>query len=222
MMKRTGLTFLAAMGLYVAALVLPREAPDDLVTLPLDLAGIEEVVVVSPSGVGILFVSAASPQLEYPVGKDHQVTVTREGRRLRIVSDSKQYQALSIRLAPTVRRLVAPEAMIVAKVGLEALAIETTGELRWDGDVASLSINDATPCPGSCVSQLDIRSGRIGHLSVTSRFSQVSLAHVDTISRTTLTLGREARFSIDQASRIPDITLLPHPADPPAPEAKIP
>lgn len=238
MMKRTGFTFLAAMGLYFAALVLPREAPDNQVTLPLDLTGIEEVEVISPSGVGILFASAASPQLQYPVGTKHHVTVTRDGRRMRIVSDVDRYQALDIRLTPAVRKLVVPSAMIRASTGLEALDIESSGGLRWEGDATTLSINDVTPpwpagsagesptgeaaCAPNCGSHLEIGAGRIDHLLVTTAASRVSLTQVDTIARTTLSLGHDARFSIEQASRIPDITLLPHPADAKAPEDKIP
>lgn len=242
MMKRTSLTFLAAIGLYVAALVLPRDMPDTVVTVALDLAGVEEVEVVSPSGVGILFESAASPQLQYPVGSGHEVTVTRDGRRLRIVSNVRSYQALDIRLTPGVRRLVVPDAMIGTQVALDALAIDIAGDLRWEGGVGQLSINDVSPgrdrvtaakpaggsphresvCAPHCGLNLVIASGRIGRLSVTTPGSRVSLADVDAIARTTLMLGPEARFSIEQASRIPDITLLPYPAQDPATEAKKP
>lgn len=231
MMKRTSLTFLAAVGLYLAALVLPREAPEETVLLPLDLVGIDEVEVVSPVNVGIIFTRSASPQLQYPVGKGHRVTVTREGRRLRIVSNVEGYQGLGLRLAPGLRKLVVPGAEIDAEVRLDSLAIESSGGLLWSGDAARLRVVDTSralseeesrACAQYCDDALKIQEGRIGDLSVSTRRSSVLLTEVDTIDRTTLTLGKGATFSIEQASRMPDITLLPYPAQAQAPEATKP
>ena len=52
--------------------------------------------------------------------------------------------------------------------------------------------------------------------------ADVSIRQQGGLGRITLTLGQRARYSIGSASRIPDITLLPHPADAQAPEAKQP
>lgn len=238
MMKRTRLAFLAALGLYLAAIVLPREQPVDHVTAALDMDGIVEVDVDAASAVDILFTNAAPPRLRYPVGDDHHVTVTRQGGRLRITSDVAGYQALEIRLPATVRKLVVTDASIDADVALDTLVIEAGDDLRWTGDVGKLTVVDgftqvepptspagavpAAECAPHCGLSLSFEEGKIGELAVTTRHSSVVLASVDTIGRTTLTLGKGAHFSLSGATRIPDITLLPHPAEPQAPEAKTP
>lgn len=238
MMKRTRLAFLAALGLYLAATVLPREQPVDHVTVALDMDGIVEVDVDAASAVDILFTNAAPPRLRYPVGDDHHVTVTRQGGRLRITSDVAGYQALKIRLPATVRKLVVTDATIDADIALDTLVIEAGDDLRWSGDVGKLTVIDgftqaepltppagaapAAECAPYCGLSLAFEEGKIGELAVTTRHSAVALANVDTIGRTTLTLGKGAQFSLSGATRIPDITLLPHPAEPQAPEAKSP
>ena len=231
MMKRTSFTFLAAVGLYLAALVLPREAPEDTVFVPMDMAGIDEVEVVAPFSVSVLITRAGSPQLAYPVGEGHLVTVTREGRRLRIVSNIESYRALDLRLAPGVRKLVIPGADISADARLDTLVIESSGGLQWSGDVAKLRIVDSSPplpgeearaCARFCGDELRIEEGRIGELSVSTPRSSVLLSEMDSIGRTTLALGKHATFSIEQASRMPDITLRPYPPQAQAPEAKKP
>lgn len=238
MMKRTRLAFLAALGLYLAATVLPREEPVDHVTVALDLHGIVEVDVDADSGVDILFTHAAPPRLRYPVGADHHVTVTRQGDRLRITSDVTRYQALEIRLPATVRKLAVTDATIDADIALDTLLIEARDDLRWSGDVGKLTVVDgfvpaelpvapagASPvaeCAPYCGLRLEFVEGDIGELAVTTRYSSVNLSGVDSVRRTTLTLGKGANFSLSGATRIPDITLLPHPAEPQAPEAKKP
>ncbi|HQZ31029.1 MAG TPA: hypothetical protein PLG89_04110 [Arenimonas sp.] len=245
MMRRTRLTFLAALGLYVAALLLPRDAPETTATVPLDMTGIDELEVVSDSSVNVRLDAASANWLDYPPGKDHHVTVTREGRRLRIVSDVPGYRPLNISIRPTVGKLVVRDASIVAGPVLEAMVVETTGAIEWRGSVTDLTVVDlnpwydhaaadpaAVPANGAeaaaaaaadaFAARLDIESGRIQNLSVTTRGSVVTLADPDTLGRITLTLGQRARYSIGSASRIPDITLLPHPADAQAPEAKQP
>ena len=230
MMKRTRLAFLAALGLYLAATVLPREQPVDHVTVALDMDGIVEVDVDAASAADILFTNAAPPRLRYPVGDDHHVTVTRQGGRLRITSDVAGYQALKIRLPATVRKLVVTDATIDADIALDTLVIEAGDDLRWSGDVGKLTVIDgftqpgppAAECAPYCGLSLAFEEGNIGELAVTTRHSAVALANVDTIGRTTLTLGKGAHFSLSGATRIPDITLLPHPAEAQAPEAKTP
>lgn len=230
MMKRTRLAFLAALGLYLAATVLPREQPVDHVTVALDMDGIVEVDVDAASAADILFTNAEPPRLRYPVGDDHHVTVTRQGGRLRITSDVAGYQALEIRLPATVRKLVVTDATIDADIALDTLVIEAGDDLRWSGDVRKLTVVDgfaqagppAAECAPYCGLSLSFEDGNIGELAVTTRHSAVALANVDTIGRTTLTLGKGAHFSLSGATRIPDITLLPHPAEPQAPEAKTP
>jgi hypothetical protein len=229
-MKRTPLAFLAAVGLYLAATVLPREEPGDHVTVPLDMHGIVEVEVDAASGMDIQFTTAA-PELRYPVGADHHVTVTRQAGRLRITSDVTRYQALEIQLPATVRKLVVTDATIDADIGLDTLVIEAGDNLRWSGNVGKLTVIDgfaqeaqppAAECAPFCGLSLTFDDGDIGELAVTTRHSSVVLANVDTIRQTRLTLGKGAQFSLSGATRIPDITLLPHPAETQAPEAKKP
>lgn len=241
MMPRTLLALSAAVVLLLVALASPRQWEDRTQLIPLDLQGITEVEIRAPSA-RIDLASALPSAVEYPLGPDHQVTVTRQGTRLLIESNIPSYPTTRIRLPASVARLTAKAVSIEAHARVGALEIEVTQELEWSGDATRLQVIHtgakpkaekrdaaaatamtadqeavATTCGTHCMPQLAIHHGRIDRLDIRATYAHVSLHESDDIGHAQLDLGPGASFALGRATGLENIHL-----GAPAPAAEAP
>lgn len=206
-------TFAAAMGLYLAALTVPfeREGTGTEVA-PLDLDGVEVVVVEGDAGAYVDFSSRQSPQAEVRGRPLPQLRAVRRGHALFItVTGPDGPRTAWLTLPPTVRRLEMATGNVSAgrEPGLAALDLQVRGPVEFTGDVEALritSLGGDDTCRGYCPG-VDVSAGRIGDLRVASQSLAVHLAAPDGLGRVHVQLGPKARLRVGDTVRIDHIRL---------------
>ncbi|MFY2763743.1 hypothetical protein [Arenimonas sp. MALMAid1274] len=226
-MKFTTASFLAAAALFLGAMALPRFEEPPPESRSLDFSGVDTLRVDSTLQANVVF-SRGAPQVSLPMTEDATLTVQREGRVLVIKATGRPYHDLQITAPIDLARVEGGNLSLTAKVPMQSLAVASTDQVDWEGDIAELQVRAARPasrCPHrDCYGGVNIEDGRIGQLDVSITAGVVILGAPDDVGTARLRLGPKARFTLSNATRLADVQLLPYDAaeTPPAPAPETP
>lgn len=212
-MKRTLACFAAALALFLMAIAFAaRPQPQDR-SIPLDMAGIERVRVLSPEPVKVTLASDRPAAMSYRVRDQGTADAVRDGDTLVITSTLTGYNALGITLPATLGLLEVERAAVSVTAPIERMELRVGRSLDWSGAVRRLVIVGADPppaCPDhACIREIAIEDGLIGYLDVTAPKGGVALQSPDTIGKAVIRLGPSARLHLSGARRLDNLSLQP-------------
>jgi len=213
MMRRTSITAFAALALFLAMVSLSRQTRNDVIEMPLDFSGINTLHVESKSPVDIRLSAIATLQASYSAEDPSAPRVSRQGRTLRIDSDSSKYGSLSLTVPVTIQAIEFGGGQITTKDSLRELLVRSPGAVQWRGDVQALrivNVPEHESCKRACDNMIAIEGGTIGDLFIAMREGNVSVLKPDDIASIRLQLGPSARFGLSNASRIDQLRILPY------------
>lgn len=205
--------FAVAMGLFFAALAVPFPREDNRRLHPLDLAGVETVVVEGDGGARVEFSPGLAPRAETQGDPQAQVRAVRRGHTLFITAaGSEGAMTVWLRLPPAVRRIEMASGDVTTgrEARLEALDLRVRGPVDFKGDAGRLRITSlagAQDCKGRYCPGIGISSGRIDDLVVRSESLVVHLEEPDDLGRVHLVLGPGARVRVGDARRLDHIRI---------------
>lgn len=218
-MKRAPLIFLVAMGLYFAALSLPFEKAEGSTRVPLDLAGVEALVVESKARVHIELREGAPALAQYDDIDESLFRATRRGDTLYVHAAHSGYPSATLQLPTVLKRIQLPngEIAIQGAAGVEALEVASDGSVSVSGKVGHLSLRAVPgrePCEEGC-GELQVEQGDIAVLDVDAGDARVVLGDPGRIGAATIRLGRHGRVTVEEADRLDHLHLVRSGAAPP-------
>lgn len=227
-MRLARATFALAVGLFLAAIATPFPREQKQVVVPLDLDGVEAVVVESDGHVHIGLDSRKPAQAESRMFGEVSVRAVRRGNTL-FVSQTGAAEAPApvwLTLPPTLARIdLASGTLEVAEYDrLARLEVTTRGSLEFSGDADVLQVvSDGTDkgCLGQYCPGVSIQAGVINELHVVSTGNLVALEQPATLGRVRLVLGPGAQLRLGATDRLDHIVIerVPGQADATPPEA---
>jgi hypothetical protein len=227
-MKRAPWVALAAIAMFLAAIASSHRIARPEQVVALDFTDIDTLVVNASASIVLQPASEATRLLqEYhyhaPDVPRETPRVTRQGTTLTIhaAATAAGYLRTKVHAPATLRRIVVAGGDIEATSPVDALEIETTGALSWNGRAKSLRILDRTRDSGGCAGcdhSLRIADGTIGTLVVRTRSGNVVMAQAERLGDVRLELGEEAEYELGSLhGNPPQVTVVAYPAEAAAP-----
>ncbi|HMB56776.1 MAG TPA: hypothetical protein VKM35_06165 [Arenimonas sp.] len=212
LMKRTTITFLAALALFLGTIASSKySVSNDFIQKPLDFSGIDTVQFESAGLSEIAISKTRAPMLRHRPDDAAKIQVTRQGNTLLIRSDTSQYGDVELIIPATIRTLITQSARVGSKDKLDSLDIRASEDLYWSGDIKTLRITDTRAyggCSPRCQNGLHVEDGAIADLTIATPAGEVTLNQADDINNATLLLGPDASFSLLNAHHVDRIRVV--------------
>jgi hypothetical protein len=217
---------LAAIALLLGATTLAGRREPVVSLLPLELEGIDTVVV-PDAQVEVVIDATRRPaaRIEWQFSSELSLLARRADRTL-VVSvsqdaDYRRYATVKMVLPPTVRSLVIAGGTVEAKTAPPALHVSVGEQFHWTGDIPALTLVQRPPefdCDCAAGNSMSV-AGRVATLHATAWNGTVRLSTSRAPGRTTLSLGPRATYSLEGLrGPAPVVTVVPYAGKVPPPK----
>jgi hypothetical protein len=207
--KRAPLVALAAIGLFLAAIVAPdrQRLWGDEVHKPVDFTGIDTLVVdLEHSNVDVILARRPPTAGKFAGSDLYKVDVAIRGSTMTLTQATKGFLPifdLKIVAPIGIRVVEMDDGSVEAKSRIESMEIRGRGAVRWEGDVGSLRLADLKALEPDCATKnrncggnLSVERGTIDRVVARTPHGTVSFDHAEDIGEIVLELGDDASYEL--------------------------